>query len=206
VALFLKGLKDKNGKEIPFIFRPWHEMDGGWFWWGSQQCTQEEFRRLFSYTVHYLKVEKGLDQMLIAYSPDRNFDTEKEYLGWYPGDEYVDILGVDNYADLKRKDGAEEAIKKLHIVIGLAQQKSKLCAFTETGSENVSDEKWYSQRLGKVLSDPLIAKEISYVMVWRNDDKVHYFFPYPGHQEAADAKELLLGPNILLLNDYNTLK
>ncbi|MDN3642258.1 glycosyl hydrolase [Lutimonas halocynthiae] len=206
VASFFNQLKDKNGQDIPFIFRPWHEMDGSWFWWGDASCTKEEFKTLFEFTIQYLKEEKGLDQMLVAYSPDRNFDSENDYLQWYPGDKYVDILGVDNYGDLKQESDVEQAIKKLHIVIELANKKEKIAAFTETGIENVTDEKWYTQRLGKVLADPIIAKEISYVMVWRNDGNVHYFFPYPGQKGEADAKELLSDPHILLLEDFNSLQ
>lgn len=206
IARFFKQLKDKNGKAIPFIFRPWHEMDGSWFWWGDSRCTQEEFQALFTFTIQYLREAKGLSQMLVAYSPDRNFDTAGDYLQWYPGDAYVDILGVDNYGDLKQKGGAEQAIKKLHIVIDVANKKGKIAAFTETGLENVTDDKWYTQQLGKVLADPLVAKEISYVMVWRNDGNVHYFFPYPGQKGEADAKELLSDQNILLLEDFKSLQ
>ncbi len=206
VAVFFQGLKNKNGKQIPFIFRPWHEMDGAWFWWGSKQSTHEEFKQLFAYTVNYLRNEKGLDQMLIAYSPDRNFDSAETYLQWYPGDQYIDILGVDNYSDLKKGGSTQAAIDKLRLVIELANKKGKLSAFTETGLENVTKEDWYTKKLGTVLADPVIAKEISYVMVWRNDGNVHYFFPYPDHKAAQDAKEFLSSPNILLLEAYNALK
>jgi len=206
VASFFKQLKDEKGHDIPFIFRPWHEMDGSWFWWGDSSCTKEEFKALFEFTIQYLREDKGLNQMLAAYSPDRNFESESEYLQWYPGDTYIDILGVDNYWDLKQEGGVDQAIKKLHIVIDLANEREKISAFTETGLENVTDEKWYTQKLGKVLNDPIIAKEISYVMVWRNDQDVHYFFPYPGHPAAADAKSLLSQSNILLLQDFNNLK
>ena len=206
VATFFNSLKDKQGQQIPFIFRPWHEMDGGWFWWGSKQSTPEEFKQLFAFTVNYLRVEKGLRQMLVAYSPDRNFNSVETYLQWYPGDQYVDILGVDNYSDLKKGGSTEAAIRKLHIVIETANKKGKLSAFTETGLENVTQEDWYTSKLGKVLADPVIAKEISYVMVWRNDGKVHYFFPYPGHKAANDAEEFLSDPNILLLEAYKKIK
>ncbi len=206
VAAFFSNLQDNEGEQIPFIFRPWHEMDGNWFWWGSKQSTQDEFKSLFSYTVDYLRNEKGIKNMLVAYSPDRNFNTIDEYLQWYPGDQYIDILGVDNYWDLRQKDGEIEAIKKLHIVIKEAKNKDKLAAFTETGLENVTENDWYSKKLGEVLNDELISQEISYVMVWRNDENVHFFFPYPGHPAANDAKGLLQNPNILLLKDFNSLK
>ena len=140
--------------------------------------------------------------MLVAYSPDRNFNSSEGYYQWYPGDEYVDIMGVDNYYDLKQENGELEAIKKLHIVIEAAKSKNKLAAFTETGLENVTDPAWYTEKLGKVLSDEVIARELSYVMVWRNDQDVHFFFPYPGHPAAENAKLLLSRSNIWLLNDF----
>ncbi len=206
VADFFMDLKNDKGHQVPFIFRPWHEMDGTWFWWGSNRCKAEEFKELFAFTVKYLREQRGLQQMLVAYSPDRNFDSEAKYLTWYPGDQFVDIMGVDNYGDLKSKGGVDAAIRKLHIVINTAKKKNKLAAFTETGLENVTEEKWFTQKLGRVMSDPLIEKEISYLMVWRNDEKVHYFFPYPGQKGEADAKEFLDYKNILLLEDFKAVQ
>lgn len=206
VADFMLALKRENGEPIPFIFRPWHEMDGKWFWWGSSHCTVDQFKELFKFTVKYLREDKGVTSMVIAYSPDRNFESKEEYLTWYPGDNFVDILGMDNYHDLKQKGGEIAAIEKLHIVIEEAKAREKLSAFTETGISNVTDPTWYTQRLGKVLADPIVKSEISYVMVWRNDPKVHFFFPYPKHAGADDARELLDRKEILLLEDFKRLK
>lgn len=206
VADFFKDLKTANGQQIPFIFRPWHEMDGDWFWWGSKQCTPEEFKTFFKFTIDYLRNEKGITNMLVAYSPDNRFKTLEDYYTWYPGDDYVDIMGMDNYGDLSIENGEKEAIRKLHLIIGAAKSKNKFAALTETGLENIPDPKWFTTKLGVVLEDPIIAKELSYVMVWRSDEKVHFFFTYPGHPAAADAKELLDRPEILLLNDFNQLK
>lgn len=203
---FLKSFKTHDEAQMPFIFRPWHEMDGGWFWWGSNQCTPEQFKELFAFTIDYLKNEKGLKDMLVAYSPDRNFNSESEYLTWYPGDAIVDILGMDNYYDLKQDGGEVEAIRKMHLVIGLAKKKNKFSAFTETGLENVTDPNWYDEKLGIVLADSLVKNEISYVMVWRSDPDVHYFFPYPGHPGEESARRLLSRPEILLLKNFNDLK
>ena len=203
---FFQSLTSEYGEVIPFIFRPWHEMDGSWFWWGSKSCTNEEFKELFRFTVEYLRKEKGLDEMIVAYSPDRNFTSIKEYLTWYPGDDVVDILGMDNYHDFKIPNGIETIINKLHMLIDFSKKKNKLVAFTETGLENVTDSLWFTQQLGKVLEDPTIMKNISYVMVWRSDPKVHFFFPYPGHPAATDANAFLSRQGILLLNDFNELK
>lgn len=50
-----KSLKGKDGTLAPFIFRPFHEFDGGWFWWGAPHCTKEEFISLWKFTVSYLR-------------------------------------------------------------------------------------------------------------------------------------------------------
>ncbi|MFV0377828.1 MAG: glycoside hydrolase family 26 protein [Mangrovibacterium sp.] len=205
VASFFLSLKDSLGQPLPFIFRPWHEMDGDWFWWGQKACSPDELKALFAYTIGNLRA-KGLSEMVVAYSPDRNFETADEYLCWYPGDAYVDILGMDNYYDLKLPGGEKDAIRKLHVVIGLAKQKQKLAALTETGLELVPDSSWYSSKLGAVLNDSIVKRELSYAMVWRNASPKHFFFPYLGHPAAADACKLLFQPNVLLLNEYNQFK
>jgi mannan endo-1,4-beta-mannosidase len=205
VAAFLSNLKDQNRKPVPFIFRPWHEMDGDWFWWGAKACTPDEYKTLFRYTIDYLR-GKGLSEMIVAYSPDCTFSSEEEYLLWYPGDDIVDILGMDNYYDLKQPDGENRAIRKLHVLIEIAKTKNKLVALTETGLELVPDSNWYTQTLGAVLNDSLVKQNLSYVMVWRNDSEKHFYFPYPGHRAADDAKDLLNQPGILLLNEFNQIK
>ncbi len=202
LADFLKQLKTVDGKAIPFIFRPWHEMDGTWFWWGSKTSSPDELKELFRVTVNYLRHEKGLTNMVVAYSPDRFFSNEEEYLTWYPGDDVIDIVGMDNYHDLKCDSGVNEVIKKLHVVIQVAKTHQKLAAFTETGCSNVFDAVWFTQKLGLVLNDSLINEDVSYVMVWRNASTNHFFFPYPGHAAESDAKAFLDRSDVLLLNEF----
>ncbi|MCU4157286.1 beta-mannosidase [Carboxylicivirga sp. A043] len=206
LAGYLNSIVTPEGVKVPFIFRPWHEMDGTWFWWGVNSCTAEDFKALFRFTVDYLRNEKGVDQMLVAYSPDRNFNTIEEYLTWYPGDEYVDVVGMDNYYDLYTDGLLDEAIRKLHIVIDYANKTDKVSALTETGYENIPDSTWYMSKLGVVLADPKVASNISYTLVWRNDPLKHFFFPYPEHASAIYAKEMLARENVWLLNDLTEYK
>ncbi len=49
LAAFLNGLTDSKGKLIPVIFRPYHELNGNWFWWGGKNCSPEDFK---SYGIH----------------------------------------------------------------------------------------------------------------------------------------------------------
>ncbi|RYF77276.1 MAG: beta-mannosidase, partial [Chitinophagaceae bacterium] len=139
VADFAKNLKGNDGKQVPMIFRPYHEFDGGWFWWGKSHCTKEEFIFLWRFTVGYLRDSLNVHNFIYCFSPDNLFNSEAEYLDRYPGDEWVDMVGMDNYGDMGRygKYNLDAAIKKLSIVDGYAKKAGKLAAFTETGLESI---------------------------------------------------------------------
>jgi mannan endo-1,4-beta-mannosidase len=55
LALFFISLKDDKGTPIPFIFRPYHEHSGSFFWWGTNICTDQEYSALWRYTVDFMQ-------------------------------------------------------------------------------------------------------------------------------------------------------
>jgi len=183
-----KAIKGADGKSVPLIFRPYHEFDGDWFWWGRSHCTREEFIALWRFTVGYLRDSLNVHNFIYAFSPDNRFNNEAEYLDRYPGDEWVDMVGVDNYGDMGR-DGrynVDAAIKKLKIVSDYAIKAGKLAAFTETGLESIPNTDWWTGTLLKVMKSENIR--MSYVLVWRNDktSPTHYYAPFPGHSSVPD--------------------
>jgi mannan endo-1,4-beta-mannosidase len=93
VADLAKSCKGKDGKLVPMIFRPFHEFDGDWFWWGKSHCSREDFVNNWRFTVSFLRDSLNVHNFIYAFSPDNRFNTEPEYLDRYPGDEYVDLLG-----------------------------------------------------------------------------------------------------------------
>jgi len=201
IADFLKTLKGKNGENIPYIFRPWHEMDGSWFWWGKDHCTTEEYKQLYRFTIDYLRNVKGITSMLVGYSPDRNFYSAEEYYTYYPGDEYVDLLGIDDYWDLGTEErNLDKAIMKLEIIVNEAKKKNKIAAMTETGLNLIPEADWFTT-LDKVISANETTKQISYVLVWRNFDKTQFFAPYPGHPSVPAFLNWVNKPDIWLLKD-----
>ncbi len=202
IADFLLSLKDAAGNPIEFVFRPWHEMNGDWFWWGSKTTTPEEYKQLFRFTVNYLKNKKGLSNMLICYSPNGGFKSKDEYMVWYPGDDIVDMLGVDIYEWPGMENWVENTQQDLNVMIEVAKEKNKLAAFTETGCENIPDSTWFTQKLYKAMEPDSISKNISYVLLWRNDPKKHHFFSYDGHPSEADAKQFSSKPDIWLLQNF----
>tara|TARA_R110002124_G_scaffold287296_1_gene472360 strand:+ start:9286 stop:10461 length:1176 start_codon:yes stop_codon:yes gene_type:complete len=200
VASFFKELAP-----MPVIFRPFHEHNGDWFWWGKGLASEEDYITLWQFTVDYLKDEKDIHNLIWAFSPDRSrtkIDTFKEdYFYGYPGDEYVDIIGLDNYWDVGHpanetplEDRQKHFIRSLAMTAEIAQEKNKIAALTETGLEAIPDSVWWTQTMLKSLMSNEMTKRITYVQVWRNatkevENRDHYYAPYPGQISAKDFQK-----------------
>lgn len=120
----LKKLKDQN---IPVLWRPFHEFDGAWFWWGKG--GSENFKKLWQLMYDRYTNYWELDNLIwvLGYSSNG-----KDYDKWYPGDEYVDIAGADSY-----NDGANEKLyEKTVKVVG----EKRPVAFHECGKIPTVDE------------------------------------------------------------------
>lgn len=200
-------IKGEAGEPVPVIFRPYHEFDGGWFWWGAPHCTPEEFKSLWRFTVSYLRDTLEVHNFLYAFSPDNKFLTEEKFLERYPGDEWVDMVGMDNYGDMGRNGrySLDTAALKLRIVSDYARKAGKLAAFTETGLESIPNERWWTESLLKVMKQPKVR--LAYVLVWRNDarSQTHYYAPHPGHPSVPDFLKFYHDPYTLFENDLKDL-
>ena len=188
VADFLNSLRTADGSRVPVIFRPWHEHSGSWFWWGRDHSSVDEFRRLWRFTVEYLRDEKQVRNALYAYSTDV-FDSEEDYLERYPGDDLIDMLGYEDYWSVKTAETRPLFVKRLRMLAKMARERGKLAALTETGVETVPDPNWWTGNLLPALKEA--GGGISYVLVWRNsndetDRKNHFYAPYPGHPSVPD--------------------
>ena len=211
IAEWANSVKGSDGRTVPMIFRPYHEFDGDWFWWGRSHSTVDEFKTLWKFTVSYLRDSLNVHTFIYAFSPDNLFLSEETFLERYPGDEWVDMVGMDNYGDMGR-DGyrLEVAAQKLKIVSDYAKKAGKLAAFTETGLESITNPTWWNETLLKVMRNS--DMELSYVLVWRNDTQspTHYYAPYPGHPSVPDFIRFYNDPYTLFENDlkgiYSNLK
>lgn len=94
-----KALMELDRANIPVIWRPLHEFDGAWFWWGKG--GPEAFCKLWRLMYDRFTKHHGLHNLIwvLGYA--------KVEEGWYPGDEYVDIIGADEYTE-----GIHEALYK----------------------------------------------------------------------------------------------
>ena len=104
VAAYLKLLQEEN---IPVVWRPLHEAAGNynlygrtnnaWFWWGRGGA--EPCKQLWKLLRDKLEGEYGLRNLIWVWTLDAAQGAENEWASWYPGNDLVDIVGVDIYAD-----------------------------------------------------------------------------------------------------------
>ena len=91
---YLAGLlKELTTEDIPILWRPLHEASGGWFWWGAK--GPEACKKLWQIMFDRLVNHHEINNLIWVWTTDTGADN----MDWYPGDEYVDILGVDIYTD-----------------------------------------------------------------------------------------------------------
>lgn len=89
VADDLQVLKNAN---IPVLFRPLHEIDGGWFWW-TDSSTPAHTVALWQLIYNYMTVTRGLNNIIWVWSSGQSVPST----AFYPGMQYVDIIGSDPY-------------------------------------------------------------------------------------------------------------
>jgi len=201
VSAFLKSLTDAKGNPIPVIFRPWHENNGSWFWWGQNNCSDEEYHALWNMTQDYINKELPMS-IVWSYSPNLQGNwTEEAWMKRYPGDDRVDLIGEDAY-----QWGTEDAFKSqldadLALLQKICKDHNKLLAMTECGYQNSPDATWW-QRVFK----PIIEKyPVAYFLPWRNYKKDH-FGASKDAKTADDFKAWSQQKNFLFLNDIKKIK
>ena len=212
VANFANTLRNTKGEAIPFIFRPWHEHNGSWFWWGKGNCTTQEYITLWKYTVDYLKGTKNVHNMLYAFSPDgQQFNTKAEYFAIYPGDSYVDIFGLDFYFGTGDLSEVNKFTARITWISEYATEKNKLSALTEAGDrlgwgangapDALKIPNWYTRCILAPIKSNETTKKLAYFATWRNASPTHHFVPYPGHAAVPDFQAFYDDPFTMFLND-----
>jgi len=97
------ALKHLESRQIPVIFRPYHEMNGDWFWWGGHP---EHFRQLWALIYDRYVNHHGLTNLLWAWNPDKPHEGVADF---YPGHDTVDLLGTDIYPNEGRDETYPQA-------------------------------------------------------------------------------------------------
>ena len=197
VGDFVATLKTNDGQPVPIVFRPWHENNGSWFWWGQKLCSDDEFRGLWNMLQDYLTEVRGFSNLLWSYSP--NLDggwTEERFAQRYPGNDRVTLIGEDAYQWGTEEDFKNALTADLTFLGNFAKKNQKLIAMTECGLKNMPDSTWWT----RVLKPVMDQYPISYFLLWRNY-REEYFGPSPELPCAADFKKLYESNNVLFLKD-----
>jgi mannan endo-1,4-beta-mannosidase len=105
IAFFLKQLQDAN---VPVLWRPYHEMNGVWFWWGDKKGP-EGYQKLWKMMFDRFTNVHKLNNLLWVWNAnaprDIPFDQAYSYKEYYPGADYVDVLATDVYnSDYEDRD------------------------------------------------------------------------------------------------------
>jgi mannan endo-1,4-beta-mannosidase len=208
VADYLESLRDERGAPIPIVFRPYHEHTGSWFWWGRAHTDDDGFVRLWRFTIDFLREERGLGQLLFAFSPaGGDIYADADYLFRYPGDDYVDVFGVDYYYHA----GGKRMTRLAEITVRQARRHDKIAAITELGAQDGLSRvrggaRWLEQSFFAPLSQSDTALGVAYALFWRNAHTDHFFLPYPGHPGAAALARFCADERVLLEDDVAALR
>ena len=204
-AQFLGNLKGSDGKKIPILYRPFHELTGNWFWWCKNNATPEEFKEIWRFTIHYLRETKKINNLIIVYNT-ADFKSKEEFLEYYPGDDVVDVLSFDKYQytnPVTDSSFITEVQNQLKIMNEVAVEHQKPMAIAETGYEQIPYENWWT----KTLTEAIGNYKISFVLLWRNhgwqeqEKKMHYYAPYKGQLSEKDFMEFYNSPKTFFQKD-----
>lgn len=208
LADFVLSLEDDQGRPVPVLFRPWHEHLGGWFWWGAKSGTEQEYIKLWRFTVRYLRDTRDVHQLIYVISPNHPSSQPRPYLeNRFPGLEWVDVLGFDRYS--WNQEGLDGTLTDMRLVERLAAEHGKLPAMTEVGYADglskYSGDDWWGGKLLPLLVGP-DAPKVAWMLTWRNAGEDHYWIPVEGMRGAEDFRTFCKSDRVLLLEDLRRIR
>ena len=124
IAGEFKKLKDAD---VPVLFRPLHEAEGAWFWWGAE--GPEPCKKLYRLLYDKLTNEYGLDNLIWIWTGS----TSPEASEWYPGDDVVDMVGCDKYNAADGKPNLSSIASTFYSLVK-STDGEKMVAMTENDS------------------------------------------------------------------------
>lgn len=149
-----------NDLGFPVIYRPFHEMNGNWFWWGTKATNHSPqlYIDFFRLTVNYIKSKSNL--VLFGWTP-----SDKINNSYYPGDNYVDIVGIDAY------DVGYSTLKSNLIDLSIfATNHNKVAILSEVGKNNYvnNDPTFWTSTVLKAIQDGGNEIRIAWALAWFN--------------------------------------
>lgn len=165
IALLAEQLGKARDAGVPILFRPLHEAEGAWFWWGAE--GPEACVNLYRYLYNKLVNEYKLNNLLWIWT----CSTSAHAAEWYPGDKYVDFQGCDKYNAINNSEPNPSAISATFYSMVGQTKGQKMVVMSENDTipslENLVNDKaawlyfcpWY-QRYLTGLNDPAELKKL----------------------------------------------
>jgi mannan endo-1,4-beta-mannosidase len=177
---------------FPLIYRPFHEMTGHWFWWGTANCTAQEYIAVYRLTVDYLRAN-GVRNVLYAWAPDKSAEMDR-----YPGDDYIDVIGYDGYdVGLVEWHTKETFVSNVSKLSDYALNHDKIVAVTEVGTNKLLEcpQFWTDNVLTTLEANPS-AKHVAWIMSWYSADWNHNstgvsYIPYKGIEVKSNGQSAI---------------
>ncbi|MBQ2264783.1 MAG: glycoside hydrolase, partial [Oscillospiraceae bacterium] len=160
IELIAGELQKLEDADVPILWRPLHEAEGAWFWWGAE--GPESCKALYRLLYDQLTNVYGLDNLIWQWT-GYTYETSAD---WYPGDDVVDMVGYDKYNAV---DGLPNLSSISSTFYSLVQSTDgeKMVAMTENDSipslENLINDKaawlyfcpWYMNYLTSEQNNPV---------------------------------------------------
>ncbi|MEM8782224.1 MAG: glycosyl hydrolase [Planctomycetota bacterium] len=213
-AQFLDDCVDRYGRPIPLIVRPFHEHFGSQFWWGAKWSTQQVYIENYRTMVNRLRNTHGHHQLLFNYCPGVWLtESTTKIMTRYPGDDYVDLIGMDVYAAKNDEVRPYDRIAEFTSwSVDLAEARGKIANLGETGvidgykwdaaSKADTQNFWTGVLMQELTNDPdgyTQAGRIAYAKTWYNEATSYFFLPYStGIFCSDDFLAFVNDPKILL--------
>ncbi len=147
VDLLATELKQLQDAGVPLLFRPFHEAEGGggesgsWFWWGKDGSTT--YKALWQLLYKTLTEEYGLHNLVWEFN---SYTYAKSY-NWYPGNDYVDIVGYDKYNASANNPNESAISSTFNSLVDMYNKYGKMIALTECDTipsvDNMTGENAY---------------------------------------------------------------
>lgn len=196
VAAFLLDLKSDAGSYIPVIVQLFDTPAM------ETECSPETYIALWRRSVDYLRNEKNIHHVLYAYSRNA-VGTEEELTRYYPGNGYVDVVGLSLYQNFETDQSGALYVQQLEqglsTVCHFAQKNKKFPALTGTGLKGIKISNFFSGVLGPVLT----KHKISYIMfganLWNKEES--YYIPIPGHPASEDFVNFVHSSHIIMCDN-----
>ncbi|NHN32441.1 glycosyl hydrolase [Paenibacillus agricola] len=159
-------LKRFQAAGIPIMWRPLHEAEGGWFWWGAK--GPEVAKQLYSIMFERFTQFHGLNNLIWIWTTSDSVYSKD----WYPGNDYVDILGIDRYI----KAGDYSPLMNAYDSVNVMGNNQKMVAYTENGpipdprllKRNKVGWMYFNTWHEKFLMDGIINSEYHLRMVYNH--------------------------------------